>query len=484
VKGRAGPDGKWKVRFPGLAKNTSFDINITTGEGEEKVIRNAVAGQVWLCSGQSNMGMPVSASDVKEKLKDSDVHEIRFFLAQNDPSATELHRLTGHWVICTTQTIGSCSAVGLSFAWNLHQHLRQPVGLIINAVGGTPIESWTPLTTVKEKAYNIHVFQERAQWQRDRNVYEKEYQLKLKNREIAVQQAREEGRPLPPKIYPPFALRENWNPGSLYNSLVCPVRDFVFKGIIWYQGESNANYPFVYRYQLADMIRCWRKLFNKKKLPFYIIQLPDYQCADDWAVIRESQASVGSLNDTRLIVTLGLGDSLNIHPVRKMEVGRRVSLQVLRKEYGYDLVASGPRLKKMEITGEKIRLSFDCSGSLIKSSDGRPLRNMEISDDGLVFFPAQVRIDRNTLLVWSDKIKHPGMVRYAWKNVPEPINFVNQDGLPAPPFFSGGKEQHILMEKNERKNNLGSADQGRRKIPQIIRDFYSGVRKGTEAGPA
>ena len=449
VKDRAGPGGKWKTRFPGFPKNTSFDIHIADSEGEEKVIRNVIAGQVWLCSGQSNMGLPVSASDVREKLKDSDVHEIRYFLAQNDPSEAELDQVRGRWVICTRQTIGSCSAVGLSFAWYLHQVLQQPVGLIINAIGGTPIESWTPLAVVKEKEYNRHIFLEREQWKKDRIIYENEYALKLKNRELAAQQAKEDGRLPPAKIYPPFQLRDNWNPGSLYNSLVCPVRDFVFKGVIWYQGESNANYPFVYRYQLADMIHCWRNLFDNNRLPFYIIQLPDYQSADDWAVIRESQASADTLNDVRLIVTLGLGDSLNIHPVRKMEVGRRVSLQVLRNEYGYNLIASGPRLQKMEIAGEKIRLSFDCSGSAIKSSDGRPLRNMEVSDDGVAFFPVQVRIHRNELLVWSDKIKHPTMVRYAWKNVPEPINFVNQDGLPAPPFFSGRKAEHLLMEKNK-----------------------------------
>ena len=232
VKDRAGPDGKWKARFPGVPKNTSFDINIISSEREEKVIRNVIAGQVWLCSGQSNMGMPVSASDVREKLKDSDVHEIRYFLAQNDPSETELDQVRGHWVICTAQTISGCSAVGLSFAWHLHQLLQQPVGLIINAVGGTPIESWTPLAIVKEKEYNRHIFLERQQWKKDRIIYENEYALKIKNREIAAQQAKENGRLPPAKIYPPFQLRDNWNPGSLYNSLVCPVRDFVFKGVI------------------------------------------------------------------------------------------------------------------------------------------------------------------------------------------------------------------------------------------------------------
>jgi len=454
-KCRADRQGHWRILMPAIPANTSFDIVITTARGEQQSIRNAISGELWLCSGQSNMGMPVSGSDVKKQLEATDLQEIRYFIAQNDPAPAPVDQVQGHWVICDSQNMVQCSAVGLSFAWNLNRALHRPVGLIINAVGGTPVESWTSPEILKSKTYDRHIFQEREQWKKDRSIYQKEYDLKIKDWELAAKKARESGQAPPLKIYPPFPLRENWNPGSLYHSLVWPLRDIVFKGVVWYQGESNANYPFVYRYQLADMIGCWRDLFNNRHLPFYIIQLPEYGSVDDWAVIRESQAVAAHLENTALVVTLGLGDSSNIHPVAKMEVGRRTALQVLKKEYHQHLVASGPLFSAMKVTGNRVTLEFDCSGSTLQTSDGMPVRNIEIADSSFRFLPASVASpDGNTLVVWNDEIKHPENVRYAWKNVPQAVNLVNAGGLPAPPFFSGNITRHLEREEEETNQKI------------------------------
>ena len=207
------------------------------------------------------------------------------------------------------------------------------------------------------------------------------------------------------------------------------------KGVIWYQGESNANYPVVYRQQLVDLIRNWRETFGIRNLPFYIIQLPEYKVTDDWVTLRESQSMASKLKNVNLVVSLGLGDSLDIHPTKKMELGHRVALQVAKNEYKCNVISNGPYLRSCEAESGKIKLIFNCMGSSIKSLDGKPIRNFEISNDGITFSSATVKINGNSLIVWNEKMTNPSLVRYAWKNVPEQINFVNQEGIPAPPFL-------------------------------------------------
>jgi sialate O-acetylesterase len=456
IKGdRADQNGNWNIKFSGFKTDTSFEIKVRTEDGEEQIIKNVITGEVWLCSGQSNMQMVASRTDVKDRIiKTNFTGRIRYFNAQNEASSVELDAMKGEWIICTPQNFGNCSAVGLSFATTIYQSLNRPIGLIINARGGTPIESWTKLDLVKGKEYNQHIFMEREQWKRDKELYQSKYNNDLKNWEAAIKKAKQNGSLLPPKIFPPFQLRENWNPGSLYNSLVYPMRDFIVKGVIWYQGESNANYPFVYRYQLTDMINCWRALFKNPGLSFYIVQLPGYSTTEDWPVIRESQSLATCLGNTSLVVTLGLGDSLTIHPIHKMEVGHRVAIQVLNNEYNESLIASAPQVKSIKIIGDKVILDFDCFGSTLTSSDGKPVRNMEIADADFKFLPAKAIIDSNALTVWNDQIKHPENVRYAWESFPGKINFINKEALPVPPFFAGQLKEHLLREQMAYKSKL------------------------------
>ena len=427
---KADKEGNWLIRFPKLKDGLVGNIFIYS-ENDTITIKNVLAGELWLCSGQSNMELPAAKSDVKI---DSITEQIRFFILSNEPSEKPLDQVKGRWEICNNNNIRNCSAVALSFAFHLNRVTSKPVGLIISAVGGTPIESWTKFDIVKGKAYNNHIFEDRAKWKRDFYLYENEYNVKIKEWEIAFQKANAEQKALPDKPYPQHQMRESWNPGWLYNSYIYPIRNIKLRGVIWYQGESNENYPFVYRYQLTDLIKNWRTTFGDRRLPFYVIQLPEFKTKKDWVTLRESQSFVTKYKNVSLAVTLGLGDSLNVHPERKMEVGRRVALQILKNEYKYNIVSKGPQLKKVRVKNEKIQLNFKCFGSSIRSLDGKPVC-IEISGNGTYFIPGAVVVLKNSLLVWNDRIPHPTYVRYAWKNVPKQINLVNGLGLPVQPFF-------------------------------------------------
>lgn len=429
---KADRNGNWEVRFPKFDEGPLGVIYLES-EGERITIKNAIAGEVWLCSGQSNMAFPVRRSDVKP---DSDkMKQIRFFSTTNEPSTSPLNNIKGKWKICDLDNYGDCSAVGLSFALHLHEICPKSIGLIINAVDGTPIEAWTELEIIKDRAYNNQIFIDRENWKKDAKTYHEQYVLKLKNWESDCQKAKEEGSAIPVKPSPPFQLRESSNPGELYNSLIFPLRNIAIRGVIWYQGESNANYPVVYRKQLVDLIINWRETFGARKLPFYVIQLPEFKTDNDWVTFRESQFIASNLKNVNLVISIGLGDSLDIHPTKKMELGRRVALQVAKHEYKCNVISNGPCLRRCKTENGKIKLVFNCTGSSIKSLDGKPIRNFEISNDGITFSPATVTINGNNLIVRNEKIPNPSFVRYAWKNVPDPINFANQNNIPASPFL-------------------------------------------------
>ena len=425
--------GNWKMKFDALNSSDTFNIQIRSGS-EEKMIRHVKVGEVWLCGGQSNMERSSAQSDVVSKVEDFPQDGIRCFLAQNDPSDIELEHVKGKWVIINKDNFGKYTAVGISFGRFLSRSLNKTIGLVINARGGTPVESWTKLTVLEQKPYNQRMFRQRKQWAADRGLYERKYEDDLKQWRQVVNQAKAAGKEPPSKPWPPFPLRKNWEPGSLYNALVCPLRNFCFKGVLWYQGESNANDPVIYEYQLTNMISCWRSLFNKPGLPFYIIQLPEYKTEENWVLLRESQAKVATQSYNALIVTLGLGDSLNIHPFRKTEVGRRASLLVLNRSYHLKNVPSGPVLRKSTRRHAKIILLFNCFGSSLHSSDGLPVRNFEIAGKDGYLQQANVRIKgKRKLVIWCG-IQKPWIIQYAWKNVPSGLNLVNKENLPAAPF--------------------------------------------------
>ena len=206
---KADKNGNWEVRFPKFDEGLLGTIYLES-EGERISIKNAIAGEVWLCSGQSNMAFPARRSDVKSD--NEKMNQIRFFSATNEPSTSPLSNLKGKWKICDLDNYGECSAVGLSFALHLHEICPKSVGLIINAVGGTPVEAWTKLEIIKDKIYDNHIFIDRENWRKNAKTYKEQYDLRLKEWESVFQKAKEEGSTIPVKPSPPFQLRESSSP--------------------------------------------------------------------------------------------------------------------------------------------------------------------------------------------------------------------------------------------------------------------------------
>jgi sialate O-acetylesterase len=229
----------------------------------------------------------------------------------------------------------------------------------------------------------------------------------------------------------PMGPNSNQSPSKLYNGMIVPIEPYTIKGVVWYQGESNADRAYQYRKLFPAMINNWRKDWSNSKLPFYFVQISPHRSQN--AEIRDAQLYVyHNTPNTGMAVTIDNGDSLDIHPRNKELVGKRLSLWALRNEYGKkNIITSGPLYKSTKTEGDKIRIHFDFDKGLL-AKDGE-LKEFTIAGDDQQFVPANARIEGNTVVVWSDQVKNPKAVRFAWKNVPHP-NLYNAVGLPASPF--------------------------------------------------
>ncbi|MGE0018381.1 MAG: sialate O-acetylesterase [Draconibacterium sp.] len=230
-------------------------------------------------------------------------------------------------------------------------------------------------------------------------------------------------------------------PLGLFNAMLIPANNYTIKGVVWYQGETNAERPAGYAEVLKALIAEWRSLWNNSELPFLCVQLPEFMEAkaepseSDWAVLRNEQLKILTVPNTSLIVTLGLGEWNDIHPMRKKEVSERLLLAAMKNVYGEkNRVASGPIYKSMKVKGNKIEISFTECGSGLKTADGKEPKYFAIAGTDQKFVWAKAEIRKNKVIVWSEKVQNPVVVRYAWADNPEGANLCNKEGLPASPF--------------------------------------------------
>lgn len=230
-------------------------------------------------------------------------------------------------------------------------------------------------------------------------------------------------------------------PLGLYNAMLSPIVNYRLKGMVWYQGESNAERASSYNSVLSTLIGEWRKLWNQGNLPFLFVQLPDFMepkkepSEGDWATLRNQQLKTLSVPNTAMVVTIGLGEWNDIHPLRKKEVGQRLALAAEKLAYGDEkVIASGPVCQSMKVKGNKVELNFSDCGSGLKTNDGKELKHFAISGADKKFVWAKAEIKGNKVVVWSDIVSNPVSVRYAWADNPEGANLYNSEGLPASPF--------------------------------------------------
>jgi sialate O-acetylesterase len=421
----AGADGRWMVKLDSLSAGGPHDLTVT---GRSSIsLRNVLVGEVWICSGQSNMEWSLSNTENPQPAIDSSRNPmLRLYTVKKNRSSTPLDNCEGQWAEASPDSTPRFSAVGYYFGRYLQKELDVPVGLIHTSWGGTPIEAWTSRAVMAgdpEMKVILDAFPARQQ----------AYEAGVKRWEEQAAAARQAGREAPRRPGQP------WEPGSLYNAMIAPLVPYAVNGAIWYQGESNAGNPTLYRRQMPAMIQQWRTEFGSGEWPFLIVSLANYMArkpepADsNWAELREAQAmATTALPKVGIAMAIDIGDEKDIHPRNKKDVGERLALNALAIGYGRNIVHSGPVFDSIKVEDGRARLGFRHLGGGLVAKDG-PLKGFAIAGEDRRFVWADARIDGDTIIVSSPQVARPVAVRYAWADNPE-CNLYNRASLPAVPF--------------------------------------------------
>ena len=435
----AAPNGRWRVMLAPEKASTEPAELVVTGEDTVRV-RDVVVGDLWLCSGQSNMEFRVAqANDAEHEIAAAKFPLIRQFKIPHVVAETPLVDCPGEWKMCTPATAGDFTAVGFFFARDLHQRLGVPIGLINSSWGGTFIEAWMSREALKaDPAANL--IEER--WQKVLT----DYPAKVAAHDKALAKWTEDAaaakaagqtftrrRPVTPE-----GPGSRWLPAGIYNAMIVPLAPGAIRGVLWYQGEANGSRAAEYRTLFPAMITQWRKDFGLPALPFYFVQLANFERPVDksdqeWAFLREAQARALALPMTGMAVTIDIGDPTNIHPKNKQEVGRRLALWARYQIFHENVEYSGPMFANAERQGNAMRVSFTHAAGM--TTHGDSLLGFEVAGADHKFVTAAARVDDGRLLVSADGVTEPVAVRYAWRNSPNAALFNDAD-LPAGSFRS------------------------------------------------
>lgn len=421
-----GPTGHWAVTIDPLKADDNYTLKISTPQ-ERKTFKHVAAGEVWLCSGQSNMQfMLKQAAQGKETIAKAENTQLRLFHMKPrwETNAVEWpqeaidsinHLLYYHntnWQPCTPAAAAHFSAVAYHFGKMLQDSLQVPVGLICNAVGGSTTESWTDRYSLESQfpAILSHWTQNDfiQGWARGRAL------LNLKKSNL------------------PFK-RHPYEPCYLYEAGILPLQQYPIKGVIWYQGESNAHNYEAHERLFKLLVNGWRKNWNNPQMPFFYVQLSSLN-RPSWPWFRDSQRRLmKEIPHTGMVVSSDRGDSLDVHPTQKTDIGIRLGKWALNQCYHFPITPSGPLFLSAEKEGNSLILTFDYAEKGLDVSQGNQVIGMEIAAYDGLFYPAQVLIQGNKLKVWSDKVKNPRFVRYGWQPFTR-ANLMNKEGLPASTF--------------------------------------------------
>lgn len=430
--------GKWKVKLADLKPEDKGEL--TVAGKNTLTIKNVIVGEVWVASGQSNMEWTVNGSkDKDEEIKAADFPLIRMYTVKKNPQAEPAEDTTGQWQICTPQTVPGFSAVGYFFARRLYQTTKQPIGIIHTSWGGTPAEYWTPkpvLAASKElKTYLDGWDKAVASYPEARAKFDADLAAwKELTKTPAPEGKKHPNQPRPPRGEPGNATGM---PASLYNGMIAPIINYGIRGAIWYQGESNAGQPDLYKVLFPSMIQSWRKGWGSE-FPFLFVQLANYmqrheQPTDtNWARLREAQLETLELPRTGMAVTIDIGEANDIHPKNKQDVGKRLALWAEATVYFKDQEYSGPLPGGFQVEEGKARLTFR-NGEGLKASDGGKIKGFSIAGEDRKFVWADAEVQGDHVVVSSADVPKPVAVRYGWADNPE-VNLINATGLPASPF--------------------------------------------------
>lgn len=441
----ADESGKWMVELAPMNAGGPFEMKVSGGN--TVTIANILVGEVWLCSGQSNMAWSFQRDiqDREKHLAAANHPKIRLFQVPRKWSSTPLNDTGASWQECTRETVESFSAVGYFFGLELYDELKVPVGLINASWGGTRIEPWTPWLGFKDIPALKDIWTRAgcstpgtALHRQKADIMYEEYRNWLADTRKRMDAGE---APVPPPKYPPELIPFSGlgEPTTLYNAMLHPLAPFAIRGAIWYQGEANIREGMLYYEKMKALLNGWREVWKNPDLAFYFVQLAPYSgYASEFFLPHIWQAQEKFAADTPgtgMAVINDIGNLKNIHPANKLDVGKRLALQALHKTYGQkEITADSPTLKSMETDGNKVLLTFNAKS--LKTRDGKHPDWFEICGPDSVFVKADALITNNTVTVSAQGVEQPLVVRYAWSGLAEP-NLTGETGLPVGAFMAG-----------------------------------------------
>lgn len=425
LKAVTGSNGKWSVALEPLKAGGPYTLKIST-KAKKLEYKNVLAGEVWLCSGQSNMEFYLNQSVTgKEDIPQANHPQIRLFdmkerwrtnAVEWETSVLDsLNHLQYYketaWKECSPESVERFSAIAYYFGRMIQEKLDVPVGLICNAVGGSPAEAWVDRRTLEYEFPAIlrnwrgnDFIQDWVRGRASLNIKKSKYKFQ----------------------------RHPYEPCYLYESGILPLQQYPIKGVIWYQGESNAHNKDAHEKLFKLLVQSWRTNWDNPELPFYYVQLSSLN-RPSWPWFRDSQRKLmEEIPFTGMAVSTDKGDSLDVHPRQKKEIGERLARWALNQTYGQEIVPSGPLASEVIFEKGAAYVSFDY-GENLQTSDGQEIRTFEVAGEDQMFYPAKAKVEGDFLKVWSDKVKNPVKVRYGWQPFTR-ANLVNGEGLPASTF--------------------------------------------------
>lgn len=446
----ANDKGEWKISLPAMKAGGPYLLRVAGSN--EVVLQDVMVGEVWLCSGQSNMEMGMKMFHISpQEIAEANHPGIRLMLVENKWTPRPQNDIGGAWRVCTPQTISEggwngFSATAYYFGREIHRTLGVTVGLIDADWGGTKIESWTPpegfaaVPALKEESDRVQLANPKSDDCQQR-LQQAVAQLDQWHQSARV--ALQSGEPTPPAPTLPDELRgpqELQQATALYNGMIHPLAPFALRGAIWYQGESNMGDGMRYADRMKALVSGWRQVWAQGDFPFYFVQIAPFNYPnhppETAPEIWEAQAAAArEIPNSGMAVINDVGDLNDIHPQDKRTVGKRLALLALAKTYGkHDLAASGPVFKSLKAERNQLRVQFDHADGGLTTRDGKAPDWFEIIDaENGGFVKAEARISGDSIVLSSPEVKHPVAMRFAWSHIATP-NLMNGKGLPAGAF--------------------------------------------------
>lgn len=444
----ADANGDWMIRLEAMPAS-SEPRKLTVAAGNTVALDDVLVGDVWLCSGQSNMEWTMGGThEAKTDIPAATFPLIRHFGVPKTTAATPQKDVNAKWAVCSPATVAGFTAVGYFFGRELHQQLNIPVGLLHSSWGGTRIEPWTPaegfdgIASLADLRKRVTDSDPRAEANRAKlRTYLDANAAWLAKARAALDAG---GSIEAPPAFPAEAslTRQNSDPCALYNAMLAPLVPFGLKGAIWYQGESNHGEGRLYTDKTRALVAGWRKVWGQGDFPYYFVQIAPFPYGEEnpdvLPAFWEAQAAIETaVSHSGMAVIYDVGDVADIHPRNKKEVGRRLALQALAKTYGRtDIVWSGPVFKSLQQEGARLRVAFEHAAGGLKTRDGKPPSHFEVIGADTDFVPADAVIDGDSVVLSSPACPAPAAVRFGWHKTAGP-NLCNGAGLPARQFRAG-----------------------------------------------